>query len=128
MSTFSALGLQGNGTTSYKSWLIDFVASNHMTKSSDTLCNVCPYRDSSHIQVANGSHLAINEVRDINPSFRDVYVSPRLSNSFISVGQLVEKNCDVLLVMVVLCRIWYRGTYSRRGLKLADYFHAFFNS
>jgi hypothetical protein len=97
MSTFSALGLQsnGNGTTSYKSWLIDFAASNHMTKSFDILINVRPYRGSSHIQVANGSHLAINEVGDINPSFRDVYVSSGLSNSLISVGQLVEKNCDV---------------------------------
>ena len=95
MSTFSALGLQGNGTTSYKSWLIDSAASNHMTKSSDTLCNIRPYRGSSYIQVANGSLLAINEVGDINPSFRDVYVSLGLSNSFISAGQLVEKNCDV---------------------------------
>jgi hypothetical protein len=95
MSAFSTLGLQGNGTTSYKSWLIDSAASNHMTQSSDTLCNVRPYHSSSHIQVANGSHLAINEVRVINPSFRDVYVSLRLSNSLISVGQLVEKNCNV---------------------------------
>ena len=95
MSAFSALGLQGNGTTSFKFWLIDFAASNHMTKSSETLCNVRPYRGSSHIQVANGSHLAINEVKDINPSFRDVYISPGLSNSLILVGLLVEKNCDV---------------------------------
>jgi hypothetical protein len=92
---FSALGLQGNGTTSYKSWLIDSAASNHMTRSSDTLCNVHPYRGSSHIQVTNGSHLAINEVGDITPSFIDVYVSPKLSNSLISIGQLVENNYDV---------------------------------
>ncbi|TXG71326.1 hypothetical protein EZV62_006261 [Acer yangbiense] len=39
MLAFSALGLQGNGTTSSKSWLIDSAASNHMTRSSDTLCN-----------------------------------------------------------------------------------------
>jgi hypothetical protein len=95
MSAFFALGLQGNGTTSFQSWLKDYAASNHMTKSSDTVCNVCPYRGSFHIQVANGSHLAINEVGDINPSFRDVYVSPGLSNNLISVGQLVEKNYDV---------------------------------
>jgi hypothetical protein len=43
MSAFSALRLQGNGTTSYKSWLIDSAASNHMTRSSDTLCNARPY-------------------------------------------------------------------------------------
>jgi hypothetical protein len=53
MSAFSALGLQGN--TSHKSWLIDFATSNHMTKSSDTLCNVRPYHGSSKIQVANES-------------------------------------------------------------------------
>jgi hypothetical protein len=66
-----------------------------MTKSSDTICNVRPYHGLSHIQVANVSHFAIDEVGDINPSFRDVYVSHGLSNSLISVSQLVEKNCDV---------------------------------
>jgi hypothetical protein len=84
MSALSTLRLQGNGTISYKSWLIDSVASNHMTRSSDSLCNIHPYKGSSYIQVANGSHLAINEVGDINPSFRDVYVSPGLSNSLVS--------------------------------------------
>jgi len=93
MSAFFALGLQGN--TLHKSWLIDSAASNHMTKSSDALCNVRPYHGSSQIQVANGSHLAINEIWDTNPSFQDVYVSPGLFNNLISVGQLVEKNCDV---------------------------------
>ncbi|KAA8542248.1 hypothetical protein F0562_023616 [Nyssa sinensis] len=44
---------------------------------------------------ANGSHFAINEIGDTNSTFKDVYVSPRLSNNLISVGQLVEKNCDV---------------------------------
>jgi len=89
MSTFSTLGLQGY--YSHQSWLIDSAASNHMTKSSDALCNVRPYHGSSQIQVANGSHLAIQEIGDINPSFQDVYVSPGLSNNLISVGQLVEK-------------------------------------
>lgn len=42
------------------------------------------------------SHLAIDEVGDINSSFRDVYVSPELSTSLISVGQLVDDNCDIL--------------------------------
>ncbi|KAK0597672.1 hypothetical protein LWI29_027447 [Acer saccharum] len=109
--------LQGNGTTSFKSWLIDSAASNHMTRSSNTLRNVRRYHGSSQIQIANGSHLAINEVGDINPSFRDVYVSLGLSTSLISVGQLVDNNCDVhSLLMVVLCRIKCRGRYLRRGL------------
>jgi hypothetical protein len=83
MYTFFALELQGN--ISHKSWLIDSAASNHMTKSSEVLCNVCSYHGSSHIQVANGSHLAITEIGDINLSFKDVYVSPRLSNNLLSV-------------------------------------------
>jgi hypothetical protein len=53
------------------------------------------YYGSSHIQIANGSHLAINEVGDINRSFRDVYVSHGHSTSLISVGQLVDNNYDV---------------------------------
>jgi len=93
MSAFSALGLQGN--TLHNSRLIDSTASNHMTKSSDALCNVRPYHGSSQIQVANGSHLAINEIGDINPSIKDIYVSPGLSNNLLSVGQLVEENYDV---------------------------------
>ncbi|TXG57941.1 hypothetical protein EZV62_015770 [Acer yangbiense] len=47
MSAFSALGLQVNGITSSKSWLIDSAASNHMTRSSNTLRNVRPYHGSS---------------------------------------------------------------------------------
>lgn len=94
MSAFSTLGLQGNDTNPSTSWLVDFGASNHMTKSFDTLCNVCPYDGSSHIHIANGSHLAINEVGYINSSFRDVCVSPNLYTSLFSVGQLVDNNCD----------------------------------
>ena len=41
------------------------------------------------------SHLAIDEVGDINSSFIDVYISPELSTSLVSVGQLVDDNCDV---------------------------------
>jgi hypothetical protein len=66
-----------------------------MTKSSDALCIVRPYHGSSQIQVVNVSHLAINEIGDINPSFKDIYISFGLSNNLISVGQLVKKNCDV---------------------------------
>jgi hypothetical protein len=66
-----------------------------MTRSSNTLCNIHQYYGSFHIQIANDSHLAINEVGDINPFFRDVYVSHGLSTSLTSVGQLVDNNCDV---------------------------------
>jgi hypothetical protein len=72
-----------------------------------------PTPSSSHIQIASGSHLAINEVGDINPSFRDIYVSPELSISLILVGQLVDNNCDVHFSCdVCLVQIKCRGRYS----------------
>ncbi|KAG6629834.1 hypothetical protein CIPAW_14G112700 [Carya illinoinensis] len=92
ISAFSALGLQGNGSLT---WLVDSGASNHMTSSSDTLSNVRPYNGSSHIQIANGSQLPIHAIGDVDSTVQDVFVSPQLSTSLISVGQLVDNNCDV---------------------------------
>jgi hypothetical protein len=37
------------GNTSPKSWVIDSAASNHMTRSSDALCNIHPYHGASQI-------------------------------------------------------------------------------
>ncbi|KAJ0046336.1 hypothetical protein Pint_05309 [Pistacia integerrima] len=91
---FSALGLQGNGLLS-PSWIIDSSASNHMTSSSDILGNVRTYIGSTHIQIANGCQLPIHAIGDVDSTIRDVFVSPQLSTSLISVGQLVDNNCDV---------------------------------
>jgi len=53
------------------------------------------YHGSSQIQVANGGHIPITKVGDITPTFKNVFVSLKLSTSLISVGQLVDDNCDV---------------------------------
>jgi hypothetical protein len=76
-------------------WLADSAASNHMTNSSSVLKNVREYHGSSQIQVANGGHIPITKVGDITPTFKNIFVSPKLSTSLISVGQLVDVNCDV---------------------------------
>jgi hypothetical protein len=94
LTTFSALGLQGNNFNS-QFWLADSATSNHMTNSSSMLKNVREYHGSSQIQVANGGHIPITKVGDIDPTFKNVFVSPKLSTSLISVGQLVDDNCDV---------------------------------
>ncbi|KAJ0101990.1 hypothetical protein Patl1_03850 [Pistacia atlantica] len=94
ISAFSALGLQGKGSLS-PSWIIDSGASNHMTSSSDILGNVRTYTGSTHIQIANGCQLPIHAIGDVDSIIRDVFVSPQLSTSLISVGQLVDNNCDV---------------------------------
>ena len=93
ITAFSALRIQGKRTTPSLSWLVDFGASNHMTCSLETLSNVKTYH--GNIQIANGSKLPIHAIGDINSSIKDVLVSPELSTSLISVGQLVDNNCDV---------------------------------
>ena len=95
ISAFSAMGLQGTGNSSSKSWLIDSAASNHMTSSSSLLKNVHPYHGSEHIQVANGNTLPIIAVGDITPIFNHAFVSSGLSTNLLFVRQLVENNCDV---------------------------------
>ena len=93
MHAFSALGLQGTGSLS-TSWIVDSGASNHMPDSSHGLSNIREYCGTSCIQTANVSDLAIIAVGDASSSFKDVFVSPILSVNLVSVGQLVDQNCD----------------------------------
>ena len=95
LSAFSTLGLQGQGKIVSTPWLVDSGASNHMTGSSASLHNLRQYTGTQNIQIANGSNLPITAIGDIGPSFRHVFVSPGLSTSLISVGQMVDNNCDV---------------------------------
>ena len=69
ISAFSTLQLQGNSFLLSKSWLVDFVASNHMTNSGNTLHNIQPYTGSLQITIANGSQLPIHDVGDVNSLF-----------------------------------------------------------
>ena len=66
-----------------------------MTSSSDNLSNVRTYHGATNIQIANGTQLPIHAIGDINSSVKNVFVSPELSTSLISVGQLVDNNYDV---------------------------------
>jgi hypothetical protein len=92
ISAISALGLQGKKHLLTSPWLIDYVASNHMTSSSAALHDVRKYE---HIQIVDGSTLPITAVGSLWSSFTNVFVSPDLSANFISVGQLVEENCSI---------------------------------
>jgi hypothetical protein len=93
VSAFSAMGFQGNHST--KLWYVDSAASNHMTPNPTALCHVRPYDGQSVIQTTNGSSLPIAAVRDAFFTLTDVFLAPQLSTNLISVGQLVENNCDV---------------------------------
>ncbi|KAF2295780.1 hypothetical protein GH714_033949 [Hevea brasiliensis] len=95
VSAFSALGLQVNDIASSQFWLVDSAASNHMTNSSSMLKNVHKYHGSIEIQIANESNIPITKVGDLTPSFKNIFISPKLSTKLISVDQLVDNNCDV---------------------------------
>jgi len=86
ITAFSTLRLQGQGNTVSSFWIVDSEASNHMTGSSDLLCNLREYSGTQNIQIANGSNLPIIAIGDIGPSFPRVFVSPKLSANLISVG------------------------------------------
>ena len=90
----SAFGIQGNDQK-ICSWILDSGASNHMTGKSELLQNIRNYSGPQYIQIANGSLLPIDAVEDIGSSFQNVFVSSGLSTNLISVGQLVENNCNI---------------------------------
>ncbi|KAF8369556.1 hypothetical protein HHK36_032419 [Tetracentron sinense] len=97
LSAFSALGLTGKNKSFSKLWFLDSGASNHMTFSSENLLNVQKYDGNLQVQTANGESLPITAVGDISPSppLQNVFYSPSLSANLISVGQLVDNDCDV---------------------------------
>ena len=95
LSALSALGIQGKSNDISSPWFVDSGASNHMTGTSEHLNNVGTYNDTQNIHIADGNTLSITAVGDITPSFRDVFVSPGLVSNLISVGQLVDNNCNI---------------------------------
>ena len=93
--TFSAFGLSGNHTVSSKPWYFDSGASNHVTNTVLSLSNVRNYDGNLKINTTDGNSLPISVVGDLSSSLTDVFVSLDLSTNLISVGQLVDNNCNV---------------------------------
>ena len=92
---FTAFGLSGNHKVSSKPWYFDFGAYNHMTNTVVPLSNIRNYDENMKINTADGSSLPISAIGDLSSSLTDVFVSPNLSTNHISVGQLVDNNCNV---------------------------------
>ncbi|RVW37440.1 hypothetical protein CK203_081633 [Vitis vinifera] len=91
----SDFGLLGNHTVSSKPWCSNSGASNHMTNTVLSLSNVKNYDGNLKINTADGSSLPISVVDDLSSSLTDVFVSLNLSTNLISIGQLVDNNCNV---------------------------------
>ena len=92
---FVAFELSGNHKVSSKPWYFDFGASNHMTNIVVPLSNIRNYDGDLKINTVDDSSLPISVVGDLFSSLTDVFVSPDLSTNLISVGQLVDNNCNV---------------------------------
>jgi hypothetical protein len=95
VSALSALGIQGKSSNVSRPWFLDSGASNHMTGSSKYLHNLHSYHGNQNIQVADGNVLSITNVGDLNSDFQYVFVSPGIASNLLSVGQLVDSNCNV---------------------------------
>jgi len=103
ISAFSALGISGKkdkfnfplDSTHNKQWLMDSAASNHMTSSENELYNVRKYMGNQHIRVANSNNLLILSIGNLGSYFKNIFVSPKLSTSLLSVGQMVENDCEI---------------------------------
>ena len=95
LSALSALGIQGKSNDISSPWFVDSGASNHMTGALEHLNNIHTYNGTQNIQIADGNTLSITAVGDITPSFRHVFVSLGLVSNLISVGQLVDNNCNI---------------------------------
>ncbi|KAJ9671254.1 hypothetical protein PVL29_027304 [Vitis rotundifolia] len=92
---FFAFGLSSNHTVSSKPWYFDSGASNHMTNIVHSLSNIRNYDGNLKINTTDGSSLPINVVGDLSSFLTNVFMSPNFSTNLISVGQLVDNNCNV---------------------------------
>ena len=92
---FTAFGLSSNHKVSSKPWYFDSGSSNHMTNTVVPLSNIRNYDGNIKINTADGSFLPISTVGDFSSSLTDVFVSLDLSTNLISIGQLVDNNCNV---------------------------------
>ncbi|KAJ9670991.1 hypothetical protein PVL29_027124 [Vitis rotundifolia] len=84
-----------NTLTPEMPWYFDSGAFNHMTNTVLSLSNVRNYDGNLKINTADGSSLPISVVGDLSSFLTDVFVSPDLSTNLLSVGQLVDNNCNV---------------------------------
>ena len=66
-----------------------------MTNTIVPLSNVRSYDGNLKIHTADDNSLPIRAVGDISSSLTDAFVSPGLSTNLISVGQLIDHDCNV---------------------------------
>lgn len=119
---FSALGLQGKGQV-VTPWFVDPGASNHMTGSLTLCITFDTILVHNIFKLLMGVPFWLLLLEALDPLLIMFFFYPGLSTNLTLVGQLVDNNFDVSLLLAVFCGFGDRGRWSRRGLKLEDCFH-----
>ena len=128
ISAFSALGLSGKPSSTSSPWYFDSGASNHMTNDVETLTHFTKYSGNLKIHTADGNHLPITAIGDISSSLTNVFVSPGLTSNLISVGQLVDNDCQVSFSKSgCLVQDQHSGNLIARGPKVGRLFPLHFS-
>ena len=73
VSVFSTFCLHGKTNTLTSPWLIDFIASNHMTSNVNALYDVRNYTSHQNIQVVNGDNLPISLDGNLGSHIKNVF-------------------------------------------------------
>lgn len=97
VNALSAFGISSKSKSPSPTWHLDSGVSNHMTSSSAHLSNLKQYIGDHHIQIADGGKISISAIGDVSRSFplKHVYLCPSLTSNLLSIGQLVENNCNI---------------------------------
>ena len=95
INAFSVLGISGKNQSSSSIWFIDSGASNHDLLHHSS--NLQPYNGNLQVHTVDGQKLTITATGDIiHPlPLTNVFLSPHLTTNLLSVGQLIDDNCNV---------------------------------
>lgn len=98
LNAFFALGVLGKNKIVPCVWYLESGASNLMMFSLANLNHITKYNGNLQVQTANDENLPIPVIGDVsNPiHLKHVFPSPHFTTNLLSMGQLVENNCDVL--------------------------------
>ena len=106
------LGRVGGGQE--QRWYLDSGASNHMTGSKaafsefdDNMTGTMKFSDGSRVAIRGHDTIIFRCQNDEHHALTDVYYIPQLHSSIISIGQLNERGCEVLIESGIL-RIRYQ--------------------
>ena len=96
VNTLYAFGISGKSKPP-PIWYLDSRVSNHMTSSSAQLSSLKQYTGNHHIQTANGGKIPITAIGGVFSSIplKNVFLYPSLTSNLLSIGQLVENNCNI---------------------------------